>query len=229
MGPPSTGASVLDVVGRSARLDILLYLFAMPVAFSGAACGRPSLSPDDPSNLGADAGSDGPSDSPDADRSSVCGPQGLVTFDMQVPPGGGGYSYLESFGNPGDGAWWYSVASADGTQLPIFLTLPTCGSCEEADIPIGFGCIPVPAGIVSATWDGTVVTGNSRCADPVGPNAGLPINPCNTIKCVAPGQYVATMCASRVPQDCSFRQGATCVSVPFEYPAASDVVGNLPP
>jgi hypothetical protein len=47
---------------------------------------------------------------------------------------------------------------------------------------------------------------------------------CDVVTCAPPGQYVVTMCGV----DCA-GPGRKCVSVPFDYPATSEVVGHLTP
>jgi hypothetical protein len=49
--------------------------------------------------------------------------------------------------------------------------------------------------------------------------------------CVPPGKYIARMCANRATGDggnfCMSDPMATCVDVPFDYPASATVVGVL--
>jgi hypothetical protein len=150
---------------------------------------------------------------------------------MKAPPGDAGYAYITSFGNPGDGNWWYSLAEADGSPVQLLLTAyATCDACDELPDPIGFGWSVVPPdGGATTTWDGTAVTGISTCqgsaTSPQGPGPFA----CNTFGCMPAGEYVVTMCAVDSVQGGLLEDAGThCISVPFHYPATSDVVGNLP-
>jgi hypothetical protein len=174
----------------------------------------------------ADAGTDAATD-------ATSGADGCaaVSFLVQAPPdGGAGYELAESFGDPGDGIWWYSVTKADGTPVQIFLfyTSTTCAACKELPVPIGFSCSAVPDGGERASWNGVMIVGTSTCQNPMFGD-GLP---CAETTCAPPGAYVVKMCAARSAQECGERNpdaGAACVSVPFTYPTAAEVVGQLPP
>jgi hypothetical protein len=149
--------------------------------------------------------------------------QGTVTLHMQAAPGAGDHYDTASFGDPGDGVWWYSVAKADGTPLRIFLSqATTCGACRNAAIPLGRLEGELTDTGVRATWDGVALTGTATCS-----SSGTTM-PCDTSICVPAGQYVVTMCADRDPNASGADAGTTCVSVPFEYPSNTEIVGTLP-
>jgi hypothetical protein len=192
------------------------YLCAAFLAIHLAACGGTPVS---------SATLDGSRDT--GPQPHACTSQGPVTFRMKAPAGDAGYGYIDSFGNPGDQPWWYSVARADGTPLQILLSRPTtCEPCNLADVPIGGGCPVLPETGAIATWDGRAMTGSSTCE-----SATVGVLPCNTTECASAGEYLVTMCA--YPFDSCFGApddaGPQCIVVPFHYPTASDVVGNLPP
>jgi hypothetical protein len=189
---------------------------------------------------GSDSNMDGGVDGVTTDASEDtgapgCVSQGSVTFRMQAPTGDAGYNALTSFGNPGDGNWWYSVATADGNPLQIFLSpgpvTATCEPCAPYEVPGGGGCNPVPPDSgVTATWDGTAVTSISTCEWSPGSHQASEAISCQVIQCMPAGKYVVTMCGSEL-EDCSSTDGeaGACVSVPFQYPTSSEVVGYLPP
>jgi hypothetical protein len=162
-------------------------------------------------------------ETPDAfssgDASGPCGPQSVVTFLMHP----GGDSYTVSAGDPGDGNWWYSVATAHGAPLRIFLgdATTTCTECNPQDGAIGGACA---TGDVTATWNGIEITGGPSTCMSGGSQVG-----CTTSACVPAGEYVVTMCAY-TDSACSGTgdAGNPCVSVPFHYPTASEVVGTIP-
>jgi hypothetical protein len=158
--------------------------------------------------------------------------QGSVTFRMEAPSVDAGYRYVFSFGNPGDGVWWYSLATAYGQPVPIFFSdLAICNSCGMVGVPIGAGCAGVPEGGATATWDGTVITGTSTCGWSPGPGQATQAIACQSTQCSLPGEYVVTMCAER-SDECfsnSTDAGTACVAVPFSYPTTTEVVGVLPP
>jgi hypothetical protein len=164
---------------------------------------------------------------------------------MQAAAGDAGYSYV--FGDylsnllilTGHASWWYSVATADGAPLQIFLEPSVeCEGCfVVGNLPVGPGtCAPLPDGGAAATWNGSIVTGSSMC-DAVS---------CQVTGCAPAGNYVATLCAYALDDclvgdagDCpnanyenaclASVDGGVCVSVPFEYPTTAEVVGTLPP
>ena len=151
---------------------------------------------------------------------------------MQAPAGAGAHTFIESFGDPGDGYWWYSVSTADATPLQIFLpssATTTCSACQSVLYPSGFSCSSLPAGGVDARWDGTAIAGQSSCLSSEGSSATR--LSCSTRQCVPAGHYNATMCAFTSAQSCGrdpIGDHGTCVSVPFDYPTTSVVVGTLP-
>jgi hypothetical protein len=166
----------------------------------------------------------------DAARDGVCVPLGAAAFRMQAPPSDAGYFYLFSLGDPGDGVWWYSVETTDGAVLPIFLpssTETTCSSCKDLLEPIGQACAALPDGGVRGHWGGYAVTGEASCEVPATSSDPSHLAACATITCLPPGRYVVKMCASR--GGCGYSSdAATCLSIPFDFPAASEVVGTLP-
>jgi hypothetical protein len=169
----------------------------------------------------------------DAATDATSGADGCaaVSFRVQAPPdGGAGYVLEESFGDPGDGTWWYSVAKADGTPVQIFLfyTSTTCAACKPLPVPIGGTCFVMPDGGARASWSGVMIVGTSTCQNPMFGD-GLP---CAETTCAPAGAYVVKMCGWRSAQECGGGNpdaGAACVSVPFTYPTATEVVGQLPP
>jgi len=162
------------------------------------------------------------------DVSDACVSLGSVTFRMLPPSEDAAYAYIQSFGDPGDGYFWYSVATASGDKVRIFLAnLPsTCSECANTPIPIGFLCASLLDAGVSATWSGVAITGQSTCRTS---DDGLTIS-CADTTCMPAGPYVVTMCASGPGQSCdpSPTGSRTCVSVPFSFPTAIEVVGTLP-
>jgi hypothetical protein len=180
---------------------------------------------------GSDARLDGRSNLPDAERDGACVPLGGVTFRMEAPPTDAGYYYLYSLGNPGDGVWWYSVETPDGSVLPIFLlsdTPSTCNSCRDIATPIGQGCAALIDGGVAGGWSGYAVTGMATCEVPATSYASAHPSTCATISCLPAGRYVVKMCAGR--GRCVYSSdAATCLSIPFDFPGTSEVVGTLPP
>jgi hypothetical protein len=150
-----------------------------------------------------------------------------VNFVMRSASVDAGYWYEISLSIPGDGAWWYSLADADGGSLSIFPTEQTCGACVPAIIAIGAACGPLSEAGARATWDGTIVTGTSSCTwSPGGAEPPESIS-CNTTRCAQPGRYVVKMCAQKTAP-CFSAPPDTCIDVPFDYPPSSDVVGTLP-
>jgi hypothetical protein len=169
---------------------------------------------------------DGGTDAPAGDGATdalgdvACVPIGSVVFRMEAPPIDGGYSYVSSFGDPGDGVWWYSLETPDGSALPIFLppsTFTTCDVCDPAPDPIGFSCGAIPDGGVSRGWGGYTVTGTATCgANALG---------CATTRCLPAGRYLVKMCGWR--GTCTTGDAPTCVEVPFDFPTDQEVVGAL--
>jgi hypothetical protein len=90
-------------------------------------------------------------------------------------------------------------------------------------IPIGLLEGKLTDAGVSATWDGVALTGTATCS-----SSGTTIG-CDMSVCMPAGRYVATMCANRDPSSNGADAGTTCVSVPFDYPSISEIVGTLPP
>jgi hypothetical protein len=178
-----------------------------------------------PADAGADVLGDRPDASSDATASDNCTSAGSVTFRMRPPSADAGYSFASSFGIPGDGVWWYSVATADGGALQIFPSETTCGTCAQVANPIGQACEGLSADGVTATWSGIAVTGQSMCSWSPGDGEPLETIPCDTARCVPSGRYVVTMCAGG-SLACS--DTPTCVSTPFDYPSTSEIVGTLP-
>ncbi len=165
----------------------------------------------------------------DAGPDGACTPLGSIVFRMEAPPLDGGYRYLLSLGDPGDGVWWYSLETPDGSALPIFLppgTFSTCDVCEPKAEPIGQACGTVPDGGVSAGWGGYTVTGTATCESPS--TSSTPAYPvgCATTRCLPAGHYMVKMCGGRGV--CPYGDAATCVEVPFEFPTDAEVVGRLP-
>jgi hypothetical protein len=205
-------------------------LLILSFALLGTACSgtHQTATRDTPdAATGGDASKEAaPRETPDAissgDASGPCGPQSLVTFLMHPR----GDYYAAPAGDPGDGVWWYSVATAHGTPLQIFLgdatddSLTTCTECAPEDVASGGVCA---TGDVTATWNGTEITGTSTCT-----SGGSQVG-CSTSVCVPAGDYVVTMCAN-TDSTCSATgdAGNPCVSVPFHYPTASEVVGSIP-
>lgn len=189
--------------------------------------------PDAGSEARMDAGPDrrGPDarqNLPDAAGDGVCVPLGGVAFRMQAPPTDGGYSYVFSVGNPGDGVWWYSVETPDGAVLPIFSTNQICGSCKDQLTPIGQGCAALPDGGVSGGWGGYAVTEIVSCEVPTSSYAPAHLSSCAAFRCLPAGRYTVKMCALRGGCGGAEAQN-TCLSIPFDFPGTSEVVGTLPP
>lgn len=156
-----------------------------------------------------------------------CRPIGGTLFRMEAPPHDGGYWYRSSFGDPGDGVWWYSVETPDGSALQIFLppgARSLCGDCDPKAYPIGQQCSPIPDGGVTGGWGGFTVTGTSTC-QPVPTSSYSGPAGCATIQCLPAGRYTVRMCAGGGPCPTS----ETCVDVPFDFPTDAAVVGHLPP
>jgi hypothetical protein len=173
-----------------------------------------------------DAGSsvDATADAPaDGSPTVLPGPcvTGTVTFRMEVPGVDGGYTAITSEGDPGDGVWWYSIATKEGDAVDPFVkpgdTL--CKSCSGAFGMSGTQCNFIPDGGETATWGGaTVTTGMCKGSDE-----------CDVLGCAPAGEYVVTMCATPFSVGlCALDGGQTCVKVPFTYPATTDVVGQIP-
>lgn len=225
--PVTAAARETGVVGPVACYAAEMKLLPLSFALLGSACSaahEPATRGTSDAAIGNDASKDaGPRETPDAfspgDASGPCGPQSVVTFLMHP-----GYdSYSVSAGNPGDGTWWYSVATAHGTPVGIFLVdaNTSCTACDPQDVAIGGGCA---TGDVTATWNGIQITGEaSTCM-----NGGSQVS-CTSSLCAPAGEYVVTMCANTA-SDCSATgdAGNPCVSVPFHYPTASEVVGTIP-
>ncbi len=186
------------------------------VALSFAACGGQAIDPS--------PGADGPDAGPAATSSAPVGgspsPNGVTTFRMVTAAAGAGYVYASSFADPGDGVWWYSVATAAGEPLDIFMDgqIPSCSTCGSKGAAIGSLCDALPPAGVTASWDGFVaLEGTSTCG------AGTS---CIPYAYAAAGDYVVTMCAgcAGLEQDAA----SPCISVPFHYPSGEEVVGTLP-
>jgi hypothetical protein len=165
-----------------------------------------------------------------AGADAACVPLGSVAFRMEAPPTDGGYLYLSSLDDPGDGVWWYALETPDGSALPIFLppgAFSTCDVCDPKPEPIGQGCGPIPDGGVSREWGGYTVTGMSTCQPPQ--TSSIPTYPsgCATTRCLPAGRYVVKMCGGR--GICPYGDAGTCVEVPFDFPTDHEVVGHLPP
>jgi len=164
----------------------------------------------------------------DAGTDGRCVSLGSVAFRMEAPPVDGGYGYQVSLGDPGDGVWWYSVETPDGSALSIFLppgAFTSCDICEPRPDPIGRGCSFVPDGGVSAGWGGTAYTGTSTCQPVPASGYSSPVG-CATVRCLPAGRYVVKMCGSKGGLTCD---SPTCISVPFDFPTDAAVVGQLPP
>jgi len=201
------------------------WMLALCSAASVASCGGGDALASKHRDGSADSRSDGGAGGTDG----ACVPLGSVTFRMEAPPVDGGYSYQFSFGDPGDGVWWYSVESADGGALQIFLppgASSTCEVCEPRPEPIGQGCALIPDGGVSGGWGGVTYTGTSTCQTKA--TSSVPSYPsgCATTACLPAGRYVVKMCGGRGGLTCS---SATCVEVPFDFPTDAAVIGHLPP
>jgi hypothetical protein len=148
---------------------------------------------------------------------------------MNAPAGGRTYRYVQSFGDPGDGHWWYSIARAGGTPLRIFLgtTTTTCQACDDRIYPIGSTCGSVPADGAVAVWTCRALGETSTCN--VKDAAGEPVS-CATATCAPPGHYVVTMCGAPSTGTCeTIDTDGSCITVPFDYPSTSEVIGTLPP
>jgi len=183
-------------------------------------------------DAGADARIDARPDAgqnlPDAARDGACVPLGGVAFRMQAPATDAGYQYVFSVGNPGDGVWWYSVETPDGAVLPIFSETQICGSCKDQLTPIGQGCAALPDGGVSGGWGGYAVTETVSCEVPASLFDPAHLSTCAAFRCLPAGRYTVKMCAIR--GGCSSADGQnTCLSIPFDFPGTSEVVGTLPP
>jgi hypothetical protein len=139
-----------------------------------------------------------------------------------------GLSYQGSAGNPGDGTWWYSITDEAGTPLPIFFDSTTdaiCGSCEPLNgDPIGAFCGPLGEAGVSAGWNGTTLGGASQCEAPADSGLSGSVVQCQPLRCAPAGRYAAKMCASVECND-----PPICVTVPFDFPTSSPVVGHVAP
>ena len=174
-----------------------------------------------------------PTDAPvarDAGSDGACVSAGSVTFRLQASAADGGRFYARSLADPGDGIWWYSVAKADGTPLQIFLEQAnSCNDCREAIVPIGYGCSPLPDGGVTGGWDGIAVTGFGTCLDSSEPGQGALSISCDETTCMPPGRYIVTMCVGCADARLRPADGGSspCVSVPFDYPTSTEVVGTI--
>ena len=166
----------------------------------------------------------------DGGTDGACVPLGSVVFRMEAPPVDGGYGYQLSLGDPGDGVWWYSVETPDGSALSIFLppgAYTTCDVCEPRDEPIGQGCSFVPDGGVSGGWGGITYTGTSTCEAKATSSVPAHAAGCATTRCLPAGRYVVKMCGAR--GGLAACGSPTCVDVPFDFPTDAAVVGHLPP
>jgi hypothetical protein len=198
-------------------------MLALCSAASVASCGGGDALASKHRDGSADARSDGGAGGPDA----ACVPLGSVTFRMEAPNVDGGYSYQFSFGDPGDGVWWYSVETPDGSALSIFLppgASTLCEVCDPRPNPIGQGCGPIPDGGITGGWGGYTITGTSICQPEPPSSYATPVG-CAAIQCLPAGRYVVKMCAGGGP--CASPE--TCVDVPFDFPTDAAVVGHLPP
>ena len=167
---------------RWRALAIRWIVWASSPMFLVAACGRTA------SSSALDAA---PDSSP-----GEC-PLGPVTFRMLPPATGAVYQYVASLGDPGDGIWWYSVATADGTALSPFLSPASpCAACDFHIYPIGYLHTELTGSGVSETWKGLTVTGTSTCTEGPGTDEPGTVISCNVTKCMPAGKYVVTMCGS---------------------------------
>jgi hypothetical protein len=160
-----------------------------------------------------------------ADASPVS-PGDPVTFRMVRTGDAGAAFALRSFADPGDGFWWYSVTTATGTPLRIFMGMLTtrCDMCSpNGSVPVGFQCSMVPADGITATWNGLVYGAQTTCVTSSGDH-----EPCLEVTRVPPGSYRVTMCATRSSMDCLSGTDRVCVTVPFDYPVSAEVVGAVP-
>jgi hypothetical protein len=188
----------------------------LSVAIALTACGGQAVDPS-PDTAGSTSNTSAPVGAPPYDAGASVG---VTTFRMQASESDVAYVYASSFANPGDGVWWYSVATSSGEPLDIFMTgeNPYCETCGMAAVPIGSACGTLPQAGVTASWDGLVVLGGeSTCG------AGTS---CITTAHVPEGDYVVTMCAGC--PDLQPDAASPCVSVPFHYPSGGDIVGTLP-
>jgi hypothetical protein len=219
------------VVGRKSQLMSPGRLVMVLAAGSGiwlAACGPRDALGGRPADGGTDAP---PSDAArtDASQDSACSPLSSVVFRMEAPPIDGGYYYVSSFGEPGDGVWWYSLEMPDGSAVPIFLppgASSICNVCDARPNPIGFACETIPDGGVSRGWGGYTVTGTASCETQATSSSPAYSIGCATIRCLPAGRYLVKMCGGRGM--CAGGDAATCVEVPFDFPTDQEVVGTLP-
>jgi hypothetical protein len=168
-----------------------------------------------PPPTAADAG---PTEAGPADAGGPGISLGTVTFRMTAAANASSYTYASSDGDPGDGIWWYSVTTADGGYVMIFVpgAGTTCDTCNNMGIPVGYSCYTLPDAGITATWDGISYPGSSTCGGGT---------QCAIRKYVSEGEYVVHMCAG-----CDFTvtdAGPDCVNVPFHYPTSAEIVGTL--
>jgi hypothetical protein len=120
---------------------------------------------------------------------------------------------------------WVSVRSMGGAALSLLQECTT--TCDEC-IPTACRCIPaqtMKAQGETLAWKGTYWQ-PSTCKDAAA---------CVNSRCLPPGKYIATMCASRRTSDaggvdsCTSDAQPICTDVEFDYPSATVVEGVIPP
>jgi hypothetical protein len=124
------------------------------------------------------------------------------------------------------------ITVLDSSGQPVPSGIPFCSTlCSSACMPSpcpGFACIAQGFPVVTKEypWDGSAFA-TSTCGAKM---------TCYQPGFVPAGHYVARMCATPgtlssdggLPQTCTATGPLECVDVPFEFPSATPVVGQLP-
>lgn len=146
-------------------------------------------------------------------------PDGTVEFRLDADPGGEFYAQ-QAYPLCSTLNWLKLYDTTANEQHLVFPGNATdCSTCAPTIwSQICTTTSAAPTGTITWTWNG-------RRFEPgtCGGGAGAS---CIASDCAPPGNYIASMCGSASDAPDSARR---CINVPFTYPAAAAVVGQLPP
>jgi hypothetical protein len=178
-----------------------------------------------PTGTGGAGGSDAGAGASGADGSRDSAPSpGTVTLRLVLPT-------TQSFCDEGCGPPAHiEILTSAGQLVPTIM--PSCftscsAGCKPVSCPVGGACLPQGLAFTGAqlSWDGSSYP-MSTCG------AGTA---CYAPQFVAPGRYIARMCATpgtlTTPDGgvatCTATGATECIDVPFDFPGQSSVEGTL--
>jgi hypothetical protein len=194
-------------------------LSLLALAFAGA-CGGETSRVDERRHA------DDPPDAASSADAGICAP---ATFHLSADLGAGSSRYCLGEASCANGVW-LTILAPDGQVIAP--ALPVCAlDCSSCSMPNCHSriCInPVlPLQGLDLSWSGESWL-EGTC--------GTAASSCHSRSCPPAGRYTARMCAHALPagetagpEGCGDRAAAeaTCVEVPFDYPATEPVVGVL--